>query len=140
MKKIFYIIAILLFTAVSSISQGADFIELKLAASNKIVFKFMFKNGSITDPKGKEGLTMLTMNLIGDGGTSQYTSTQLKDFLYPMATHVDYSVDKEVTIFTFEVHVDHVNKFYPVMIDLITKPRFDERDFNRIKSNLQNYV
>ena len=26
------------------------------------------------------------------------------------------------------------------MIDLITKPRFDERDFNRIKSNLQNYV
>jgi zinc protease len=140
MKKIFYIIAILLTTAGDCISQGADIIELKLAASNKIVFKFMFKNGSITDPKGKEGLTMLTTNLIGDGGTSQYTSTQLKDFLYPMATRVDYSVDKEVTIFTFEVHVDYVNKFYPVMIDLITKPRFDERDFNRIKSNLQNYV
>ena len=140
MKKILCIIVFLLITAVSCISQGADFIELKLAASNKIVFKFMFKNGSITDPKGKEGLTMLTMNLIGDGGTSQYTSTQLKDFLYPMATRVDYSVDKEVSIFTFEVHIDHVNKFYPVMIDFITKPRFDERDFNRVKSNLQNYV
>ena len=138
MKKIIYIIILL--AAGTIASYAADIVELKLAASNKIVFKFMFKNGSITDPKGKEGLTMLTTNLIGDGGTSQYTSTQLKDFLYPMATRVDYSVDKEVTIFTFEVHVDHVNKFYPVMIDLLTKPRFDESDFNRIKSNLQNYV
>ncbi len=139
MKKIIYIIAVLLIAGTIA-SNAADVVELRLAASNKVVFKFMFKNGSITDPKGKEGLTMLTANLIGDGGTPQYTSTQLKDFLYPMATRVDYSVDKEVTIFTFEVHVDHVNKFYPVMIDLITKPRFDESDFNRIKSNLQNYV
>ncbi|HEX5168367.1 MAG TPA: pitrilysin family protein [Cyclobacteriaceae bacterium] len=139
MKKILYIIAFLLVTT-SVRTKAVDIVELKLSASNKIVFKFMFTNGSITDPAGKEGLTMLTTDLIGDGGTTQFTSTQLKDFLYPMAARVDYSVDKEVTIFTFEVHVDHLSKFYPMMMDLVTNPRFDESDFRRIKSNLENYV
>ena len=34
-----------------------EVVELKMAQSNKIVVKFMFRNGSICDPAGKEGLT-----------------------------------------------------------------------------------
>src|SRR5690606_26885952 len=68
------------------------------------------------------------------------TSTQVKDFLYPMAAQISYSIDKEVAIFTLEVHIDHLEAFYPVMIDLLTQPRMDEGDFNRLKSNQENYV
>ncbi|MFO7259436.1 MAG: pitrilysin family protein, partial [Bacteroidota bacterium] len=121
-------------------AMATDFVELRLSGSNKVVFKFMFRNGSIADPVGQEGLTFLTTSLVGDGGTSTMTSTQLKDFLYPMAAEISYSVDKEVAIFTFEVHVDHLDNFYPVMIDLLTRPRMDEGDFNRLKSNVENYV
>lgn len=119
---------------------ATDFVEHRLAGSNKVVFKFMFRNGSMADPAGQEGLTFLTTSLVGDGGTSTMTSTQVKDFLYPMAAQISYSIDKEVAIFTFEVHVDHVEAFYPVMIDLLTRPRMDEGDFNRLKSNQENYV
>lgn len=121
-------------------ARGTDFVELKLAGSNKIIFKFMFRNGSIVDPVGQAGLTFLTTALVGDGGTNSLNSTQLKDFLYPMAAEISYSADKEVSIFTFAVHVDHIEKFYPVMIDLLTHPRMDEGDFNRLKSNQENYV
>lgn len=136
--KIILILLLTLFVGVQS--QGADFVELRLENSNKVIFKFMFRNGSIVDPAGQAGLTFLTTSLVGDGGTSSMTSTQLKDFLYPLAAEISYSVDKEVSIFTFAVHVDHIEKFYPVMIDLLTRPRMEEGDFNRLKSNQENYV
>ena len=47
---------------------GQQFVELKLPNSNKIVVKFMFRNGSITDPVGKEGLTDATASVIAQGG------------------------------------------------------------------------
>lgn len=134
-------ILILLFALLLGVKTwGADFVELRLADSNKIIFKFMFRNGSIVDPAGQAGLTFLTTSLVGDGGTVLMTSTQLKDFLYPLAAEISYSADKEVSIFTFAVHVDHIEKLYPVMIDLLTRPRMDEGDFNRLKSNQENYV
>ena len=134
------IIILLLALLLGGKAQGTDFVELKLANSNKVIFKFMFRNGSIVDPAGQEGLTFLTASLVGDGGTGSMTSTQLKDLLYPLAAEISYSADKEVSIFTFAVHVDHIEKFYPVMIDLLTQPRMEESDFNRLKSNQENYV
>lgn len=123
-----------------SLAGATEFVEHRLTGSNKVVFKFMFRNGSMADPGGQEGLTFLTASLVGDGGTGSMTSTQVKDFLYPMAAQISYSIDKEIAIFTFEVHVDHVDTFYPVMIDLLTRPRMDEGDFTRLKSNQENYV
>ncbi|CAN5481851.1 pitrilysin family protein [soil metagenome] len=122
------------------ISNAAEVVELKLAKSDLIVIKIMFKNGSICDPQGKDGLTNLTAELIGDGGTKDLTSTQIKDLIYPWAAEYFVTVDKEVSIFTFEVHKDHLDKFYPIIKGLILNPRFAEDDFNRIKSNQQNYV
>lgn len=105
-----------------------------------IVIKLMFKNGSMTDPKDREGLTLLAANTIIEGGTKQLSSTAIKDIIYPWAAYYDVSVDKEVSIFTFSVHRDHLDKFYPLIKDLMLTPRFDEEDFKRVKSNQQNYI
>lgn len=121
-------------------AQAIDVVELKLPNSNKIIIKLMFRNGSITDPAGKLGLTDLTANTIIQGGTKELTSTQVKDILYPMAADFSASVDKEVTIFTFSLHRDFIMQVYPIIINMITEPRFAEEDFFRIKSNAQNYV
>jgi zinc protease len=42
-------------------------VEIKQPNSNKVVIKLRFANGSISDPKGKEGLTTATANLITQG-------------------------------------------------------------------------
>ena len=115
-------------------------VSLHLPNSNKVVLKFMFLNGSSSDPEMLEGLTFLTANWIADGGTQDLSSTKIKDFLYPMAASTHVSVDKEAVVFTFEFHKDFVGKVYPVVSDLIYSPRFDEADFARVKSNQQNYV
>ncbi len=117
-----------------------EFVELKNPASNKLVVKFFFKNGSVSDPSGKEGLTSAVVNTILQGGTGELTYSAIQELNYPMASRYYANVDKEVSIFTFEIHNDWVGKFYPVMIGLITNPSFTESDFNRVKVNQQNYV
>jgi zinc protease len=130
----------LLFVAIALTSRGADVVELKLPKSDQVVIKIMFKNGSICDPIGKDGLTDITTSTIVEGGTATLTSSQIKDMIYPWAASYFVTTDKEVTIFTFSVHKDLINQFYPIVKGLILNPSFTEEDFSRVKSNQQNYV
>lgn len=137
MKKILFLA---LFLSHSLISSAIEVVELKQSGSDKIVIKLMFRNGSASDPAGKAGLTQLTASCIVEGGTQELTSTQIADMMYPMAASVSATVDKEVSIFTFSFHKDHLTAFYDIMKGLILTPGFDKSDFVRIKSNQQNYV
>jgi len=137
MKKIFSSI-IILTVVTNAFAQEA--VELKLPNSNKVVIKLMFRNGSITDPAGKEGLTDMTTSIVADGGTKTMTKSQIDDKLYPWAASISGHTDKEVSIFTFECPVGNLNEFYPILKDVMTAPGFTKEDFDRIKSNQKNYV
>jgi zinc protease len=117
-----------------------NIVELKQPKSNKVIIKLRFANGSVSDPKGFEGLTASTANLITQGGTKTYTYSEIQDMLYPWAAGYYAQVDKEVSTFTFMVHVDFLDKFYPVMKELMLNPAFAEADFQRVMKNQQNYV
>ena len=125
---------------IGGIMFAQEVVELKLPKSNKIVVKLMFRNGSICDPQGKEGLTYATANLITQGGTQKYTFSEIQDKIFPMAAQYYSSVDKEVSIFTFEFPVDFMKDFYPILKGLILTPAFAESDFTRVMKNQQNYV
>ncbi len=121
-------------------AQPKNVVELFLPKSDKIVLKYMFRNGSMCDPAGLEGLTFLSANLVSEGGTKEMISTQVKDFFYPMAAASYVTVDKEVTVFTFEFPKDFTEKVYSLIKGLLYSPRFAEDDFERLKSNQQNYI
>ena len=138
MTKIFLLLVFLL--SIISTVGAQDYVELKLPNSNKIVVKFMFRNGSICDPVGKEGLTQMTISLMTQGGSGELSYADIQDKLYPWAAGYAASSDKEVSVFTFQVPADFENEFYPIMRDVILKPSFDENDFKRVKTNQQTYV
>ncbi|MFA4924509.1 MAG: pitrilysin family protein [Ignavibacteriaceae bacterium] len=117
-----------------------EVVKLKLPNTNKITIKLMFKNGSVCDPTGKEGLTYLTSALTTQGGTGSLTYADIQNKIYPWAAGYSSSVDKEVSIFTFEVHQDFLNDFYPILKGLLLNPSFSQNDFDRVKRNQQNYV
>ena len=123
-KIIIYFAFILLFIPKTFCQE---LIELKLPETDKITIKLMFKNGSVSDPVGKEGLTHLTSNLIISGGTENLTYNQIQEIIYPMAAELRTSVDKEVTVFTFNIHKDFLEDFYPIIMGLILKPSFTEK-------------
>ncbi len=120
--------------------SAQEVVELKQPNSAKVVIKLMFKNGSMSDPDGKEGLTFTTASLITQGGTGDLSFSDIKEKIYPMAASYNSSVDKEVSIFTFAVHKDWLDEFYPILKGLIVNPAFDSSDFERVKTNQQSYV
>lgn len=115
-------------------------VELPLPKSNKVVIKVRFANGSIADPKGKEGLTYAAAQLVTQGGTKEMTFSEIQDKIYPWAAGYNVVVDKEATTFTFAVHVDFLDQFYPIVKGLLLTPSFADADFQRTKKNQQNYV
>jgi zinc protease len=134
------LISMLLTVLFSTKIFSQEVIELKLPKSEKIVIKLMFSNGSVCDPEGKEGLTNLTSSMITNSGTKDMTYKQIQEKLFPMAAGYNVNVDKEVTIFTFQVPKFFLNDFYPILKGLMLTPSFDEKDFERVKSNIQNYL
>lgn len=141
MKKILHkIIFIFCLLSTAVLAKAQEVVELKQPLSNKVVIKLMFRNGSITDPPGKDGLTYTTVNSVIEGGTKDKTAKEIQELIYPMAIYYDASADKEVSVFTFQVHVDFLERFYPLLRDLILTPAFAEEDFRSVKSNQENYV
>jgi zinc protease len=132
--------ALIISILLTSFIMAQEVVELEQPNSAKIVVKLMFKNGSICDPVGKDGLTYTTAQLITQGGTGELSYSDIQDKIYPMAANYGSSVDKEVTIFTFQFHKDWMDEFYQIMIGLITNPSLTQADFDRVKINQQSYV
>jgi zinc protease len=130
----------IIFLLLTGVVMAQQIVELKQPNSDKIVVKLMFKNGSMSDPVGKEGLTYTTASLITQGGTGDLSYSDIQELIYPMAANYSSSVDKEVTIFTFQFHKDWMDKFYPILKGLILNPSFDQADFERVIVNQQAYV
>jgi zinc protease len=121
-------------------SEGQELIELRKDNANSLVLKYMFNVGSMMDPEGKEGLTQMTASLMMGGGSESHSITEINNLLYPIAGQYSQSVDKEITVFTFTVHPDFAREYYDIIMGMIYQPAFNEKDFERIRSNQLNYV
>ena len=111
-------------------SKGADSVDVRI----------LLRSGSVDDPEGKQGLTYMTATMMAEGGTKKYAYHELIGLLYPMAARIDVSVDKEMTVFVGRAHKDHVDKYFPLLFQVLLEPRFAEDDFKRIKDETLNYI
>ncbi len=105
-----------------------------------VAMRVQLRAGSVDDPPGKEGLSVLTALTIGQGGTTGLTYRQVTEALFPMAASIAPQADREVTTFIGEVHRDHLAAFYALLRDLILHPRFDEADFTRNRDLLLSSI
>ena len=53
---------------------------------------------------------------------------------------MDGHCDKELTVFTGEVHPDKLDEFYPLFVDTVLHPRFDSADFERLRKEQISYL
>ena len=113
---------------------------IPLENSPLIALRITFHFGSAFDPAGKEGLCRLTMNMLTDGGSAGFSAKEIKRRFFPMATGVGYSVDKEMSSITAQIHRDNLDAFYAVFKDMVLNPGFREEDFIRLKSDQLNYL
>lgn len=121
-------------------SSGSRVVLAPVPGSAAVAVRVLFYSGSIDDPKGKEGLTALTANLMAEGGTKELAYPALLRALYPMAASIGVQVSNEQTVFVGVCHRDHLDRFLPLLAGVIREPRLDEGDFNRIKQDMLNDI
>jgi len=92
-----------------------------------------FTTGAVDDPQGQAGITSLAARVMAEGGTRDLDARALILALFPMATSIDDRVDKELTTFAATVHRDNLEKLLPILIDVVAHPRWDPREFARLR-------
>ncbi len=102
--------------------------------------RLVFRTGSVDDPSGKEGLTALTTRVLLEGGTKSLDSAQVLEALYPMAAELSGDTDKEFTTITGRVHRDRLPRFLEIMSESLLAPRFEEKEFTRLRGDQLNAV
>lgn len=114
---------------------------LVLESSSPLIdIRFLFYAGAANDTEGQEGLAYLTAAMIADAGSRTMTYGEIQQALFPMASGFWSQVDKDMTVFGGRAHVDNVEAFYEIISGQLLEPGFREEDFQRIKSNLINYI
>lgn len=99
-----------------------------------------FRSGSVDDPAGKEGLNYLTALSLSQGSTKAHSYQELLKTFYPWAVSVEATSGKELTTFHTTVHRDHLDRFTPILVEMLTQPKFEPADLKRLKDKARNYL
>jgi zinc protease len=99
-----------------------------------------FRTGSIDDPQGKFGITNLAARVMAEGGAGSYDAKTLLEALFPIAADVRVRVDREQTTFIAHVHRDALDKLLPIFTSVLTQPRWDRREFARIRESVVSEI
>lgn len=108
-------------------------VEVHESDNPLVAIRVLFRSGSVDDPAGQEGITALLANLMVEGGTERLSSAELLEALFPMAAELSVQCDKETTVFMGRVHKDHLNEYLPIFVDVLLSPRWDPREFARLR-------
>jgi zinc protease len=104
-------------------------------SSPLVAIRLVFRVGSKNDPNGKEGLAALTASLIAQGGSKSLSYEQILQKFYPISASVEADCLKEITVFSGLIHRDNLDKYAPILAELVTEPRFTPEDFERLKND-----
>ncbi len=113
---------------------------LPIPSSPLVTFRIQFRAGAVDDPEGKAGLTEMAAAMVTEAGTAKHTYEQITEMLYPIASSVTAYVDKEVTTLVGTTHIENVDRFSDLLLEMLLEPRFDGKDFERVKTNQSNYI
>jgi zinc protease len=98
-----------------------------------VVLRIVFRCGSQDDLPGKEGLAALTAAIVATRETLSFTAAQIAERLYPLSAGLSADCHKEVTVFTGQVHRETFTKFLPLVVSIVSIPRFRQDELDRVK-------
>ncbi|MBI5501569.1 MAG: insulinase family protein [Deltaproteobacteria bacterium] len=109
-------------------------VAMPSASSPAVTFRVVFAAGSADDPAGREGLTQMAVRLMIEGGTGSMTYPELLRALFPMAAEISWNVDRDQTLVYARVPAALLDEFYPLLLEVLTRPRMAAEDFARLRA------
>lgn len=103
-------------------------------------FRIVFATGAAQDPADKPGVASLTAAMLAEGGTRELTRKQILDRMFPLATSLRWTSDKEMTVFEGTTHTDNLDTYYGLLRSMLLDPGWREDDLKRLKDDAINYL
>ncbi len=105
-----------------------------------VTIRLVFLAGSASDPADQPGLADLTATMLAGGGTREMSYKQIVAALFPMAASVSVTVDKEMTAFSGQTHIDNLEAYYNLLRSMLLDPGWRADDFQRLKDRSINFL
>jgi zinc protease len=105
----------------------------RTAAGPVVEIRLVFDAGSADDPKGREGLSYVMLKSMLEGRAGSLSYAERTRVLYPMAALLEGHVGREQLVIAARVHVDHLERFYPLLRDVLQAPAFERSDVERVR-------
>jgi zinc protease len=113
---------------------SADRFRVEPSARPVVELRVVFEAGSVDDPRGREGITALTVATMLEGRAGALSYAERERRMFPMAAEIAGNVERQQTVFAARVHRDHLAAFYPLLRDVLLAPAFEPADFERIRA------
>ena len=108
-------------------------------SGNQIIeIQTIIKGGVQNYPAGKDGIESLAMSALTECGTAKDDKNNFKNKLDKFSAQVTGSSGMDFASFRLNCIKDDFDKVWPLYVDALTTPRFDETEFNRIKQDAIN--
>lgn len=93
----------------------------------------IFKTGSLSDPKGKDGLASLALTLLKSGGTKSLTPDKLEERLDFLGSTIYSGAGDEFSTLRFWTLKKNFDETWKILADILFNPTFDQGRFDTEK-------
>lgn len=116
-----------------AISKGIDLYSIENREFPTISAFLIIKTGSLSDPKGKEGLANLTMNMMKSGGTINLSPEQVEEKLDFLGSTLGCSARPEYSVVNLWTLKKNFDESWKILADILYNPLFDKDRFETQK-------
>lgn len=151
MRNIFHsFITIALFTATISVSaQQAEPYDMTIngvkvivqpSGNEIVVVQTIIKGGVQNYPAAKAGIENLAITALTECGTAKDDKNSFKDKLDKVSAQVNGYSDMDYASFSINCIKSDFETVWPLYTDALLSPRFDAKEFDRIKNDAVNFI
>ena len=97
-----------------------------------VTFVLLVSVGSAVDPPGSPGLASLTGDML-DEGAGDRSAIEVNDALARIGAQFETEVGPDATLLTLTTLTRFAGRGLSLLSDLITRPRFDSHEFDRVR-------
>jgi zinc protease len=109
--------------------------------SNEIVqIQTVFKGGVQNYPALKAGIENLAISALTECGTENDDKNSFKNKLDKVSGQMYGNAGMDFSTLNMNCIKEDLNIVWPLYVDAVTKPKFDEKEFNRIKQDAINNI
>ena len=105
-----------------------------------VVIKTFIRGGVQNYPPGKAGIENLALNALTECGTAKDDKNAYKNKLDRVSAQINGSTGMDFATFTMNCIKSDFNTVWPLYADAMLTPRFDAKEFDRIKQDAINFI